>query len=424
MSSENPTVEGGNLRAWYPELVERSFVDLSKSKAYKKARFDFHLNRSDWKCLNIESTPGYHGTLRYWYGRYGVFCDFYNDPMDCWLVDSSTNVVYHGDEFTEIAKAVEHLKKRTGEYYEGMPCGVLLSYDPLNKKKRSCFIANADQDIGPLRNDVEFMPYVEGSNISISFECLRRLVCPVREHKSKSAHQKALEWVARRLADDTLHIEDATPDARVPRTGATSFAEREKCPGPGFTWLVNSGLNPAKLGYWHRPAMALIADRRTENSYLMGRDDNQYFGVQLPYHVASVEDAAQLLKPDAVIQAEEEGRGVVRQGEWFVVQEPLSCFIEQLEETADRFAARRAPSRLNAFTQKAPELILPKQDPNSSDHVVTATHFFLNEDGAQCAYNGVLTHSNDDHPPVRFSCTVVSFHENTALRSVSVEGVD
>jgi hypothetical protein len=70
----------------------------------------------------------------------------------------------------------------------------------------------------------------------------------------------------------------------------------------------------------HRPAFLLLKKDNTNEYWLMGMDEGSYFVSLLPEPASSIRDAFGILIPEEVREAQEEGREVKRQGEWFFVE--------------------------------------------------------------------------------------------------------
>lgn len=120
-------------------------------------------------------------------------------------------------------------------------------------------------------------------------------------------------------------------------SGATLFSSTHENPD-----------NPEELvrlpHYYHRPASALLFRPRQPAQrwvaevgsgysghyedynkpgayYILGMDDDQYFISELPGRPQTVEAAFETLKPQSVKDAERDDKKILRQGEWFFIQE-------------------------------------------------------------------------------------------------------
>lgn len=171
-------------------------------------------------------------------------------------------------------------------------------------------------------------------------------------------------------------------------------------PAKGFTLVDSYNDHPR----WHRTATVVLYEKGKKRSFLLGRDEGSYFGVELADNPKSVEDAFVSLMPPAV-RHRTQGVDWKRQGEWFLLK------------TND------FPSVEKRLALNMSEFALPVDDPESNLHQVRAHDGFIGPDGTVYAQHPTVEHSNGDHEEVKMSGWV-AFLRNTARRSVSVEGVD
>lgn len=227
---------------------------------------------------------------------------------------------------------------------------------------------------------------------SMSFECLARLIEPKKDGGTASV-DRAYDAVS----TGRVQIVDFLPDQRKKLTDKEkkmirSDIQRKKMipPAPGYT-LISSE--------WHRAATVVLHDTKTKTSYMMGQDDDQYFGVQLAGRPNTVAEAFEDLTP-----ADAKGRpGVLRQGEWFIV--PI--------------AGNDLPKPFGEIV----EMILPKQSPESNNHHLKADEIRIRDNKI---YARVISLEHDQHSSIQTN-EADGWHQivcNTAIRSVSVEGVD
>jgi hypothetical protein len=73
--------------------------------------------------------------------------------------------------------------------------------------------------------------------------------------------------------------------------------------------------------WWHRIGSVVL--RQNGYDYLCSMDEGSYFISKLPQKVESVEEAFRVLKPLVVVDAEEGGLEIKRQGEWFFIPTPF-----------------------------------------------------------------------------------------------------
>jgi hypothetical protein len=169
------------------------------------------------------------------------------------------------------------------------------------------------------------------------------------------------------------------------------YKSQKSSPGPGYTKLGN--------GYWHRSGAAVLRDAEKKLTILMGVDDNQYFAVELPKHVTSVDKAFECLIPKEV-----RGKSYMRQGEWFAI--PIN--------------KRKVPKIHECFTTDQVNLMLESAESNI--HCLSGE--IRIKDNIIFVRDFVLSHDQHNNMSPTKSNTWYTFYKNTALRSFSQEGVD
>jgi hypothetical protein len=149
---------------------------------------------------------------------------------------------------------------------------------------------------------------------------------------------------------------------------------------------------------WHKSGHVLVT--ANNKYYLFGQDEGQYFGVELPKKVTTIDAAMKCLTPKGAEKSP-------RQGEWFVVKcdKPKDILIKP---------------GCNEYNDVLP-LILPQDTRDSNPHKINAKEIIISKKGEIYAFNGCLTHP--EHSRINFAGWV-KFVKNTAIRSVSAEGVD
>jgi len=254
------------------------------------------------------------------------------------------------------------------------------------------------------------------------------------------------------IASDRIVLLDFKPDQKMPETRKNVIdgfheAKRNKKkvngvsarrdylnsltpPSPGFTLMDSSH---GKL-QWHRASTCIISHKMTSKAkktdyWLIGMDEGAYFGCVLKDSVKNIEEAFNSLMPAAARNSS----GFIRQGEWFAV--PIS--------------EKEVPSLLEAiyFGEGNASICLPVQDERSNRHYVCVGEsssfrnsmngeFRLNKKGTLFARGFSLVHKEPaseggyetgEHEDLNTptSSQWYTFHENTALRSVSLgNGVD
>jgi len=230
--------------------------------------------------------------------------------------------------------------------------------------------------------------------ISMSFICLLRLatetVLPSVEAGSLLGDRQSRRGM--KLFFESCKLLDATTDET--RKG------KKTDPAPtGFTWVD---------GRWHRPSTVLVLVDTGKRKFhaLIGQDDDQYFGVELAGKPKTVTEAYRDLMPPDVQKA----KFVYRQGEWFFIPVKKQDFPKEPYAVDD-----------------SSKLILPREDEQSNPHWLQYGAR-LDKDGNMWFYQPykgtreVVFH--DQHQALRVPQGYYRVYRNTAVRSVSVEGVD
>ena len=178
------------------------------------------------------------------------------------------------------------------------------------------------------------------------------------------------------------------------------------------------------VGYWHILGGVVIRYRVPitqganaifrRKDHLCALDENTYFVSRLRRQVGSVTEAFELLKPEAVRQAEAEGRHVYRQGEWFFIR---------TGETEESLAAKRGVSK-TALRREFRQTPLPVQSTDSNLHMIR----HVEVDG-QVYATGMVYHRNPftgrasrEHAALDIRDAIYTVHKNTELASWSVGG--
>lgn len=236
-------------------------------------------------------------------------------------------------------------------------------------------------------NDGDDQTEIENPNIpTISYLCVAQLMRPpgsrkpLRREDSFNAFCKG----EIKVVDFTL---DTTCKSKPKEKGFTKIK----------TWDDQSN--------WHRASTILL--RYKNESWLVGQDEGTYFGVVLADHPQTISAAFESLIPKELRKKKD----IQRQGEWFLV--PVK---EQKVPVVE-------------FVTGAENTLLPKTEADSNSHSLVADKIRIC--GQHCekgltpgqvfACNGGIYHN--EHEKVDYSGWV-TFVRNTALRSVSQEGVD
>lgn len=249
-------------------------------------------------------------------------------------------------------------------------CHAFLSL--LNKYKNK-YVIIADADRGSS---------MSGADLSLSFECLGQFL-DMDGERTKNIFNKRFT-VLDFTGDETkpLNAKDRKllkTNVRVTRNGWTVVNEE-----------------------WHRSSTCLLKDKKTRKHILLGQDEGTYFGCELKGKPITINEAFEDLVPP-----EAKGKNYQRQGEWFLVPSEMPPI-----ENAAIFCSSRNSSEVS--------FNLPIDDKNSNEHTVKCDFWGL-FDGVIYARNGSIVH--DEHQTLTFYDTV-AFCKNTAVKSVSQEGVD
>jgi len=170
-------------------------------------------------------------------------------------------------------------------------------------------------------------------------------------------------------------------------------------PESGFS-LIKSEKSKA---VWHRSGSVLV--RYNGKTYLFGQDESTYFGCELQDNPIGITRAYTSLIPAEARNK----KNVVRQGEWFVVP----VMSKDVPTVTNRCA------EFNTIG-------LPRDDEDASCHDITNCDMgVVSKDGvifAEAPF--VLCHQYGDHEDIKLRNGWYKFVHNTAVRSVSQEGVD
>ncbi len=340
-------------------------------------------------------------------GEYSVHfgaAHFVTEPRDeAYLVKN--NVVHYWMEDIDYFNAQK--AKEVSKVFERAPSAVVLPYDLARPKSAPgkfelSLLINADN--GESDSPDQVITCFEGDDAmpEISFLCLARFY---PKAKAKDA--------AKLLADGAVEVVDWVPAGRKDLTDAEKVklkewraktaSERSKnpftlpSPEPGYV-LIDIPHDPN----WHRTATVVLRDvRKGGRSILMGVDEDQYFGCELPTHPKTVDEAMEALKPEAVKKAS----SFQRQGEWFMIP-----------------VAEKDVPKVEECDLEFKDLILPRESPASARHIIGAKDGRI-KDKLVYARDPNVAHDSGQHEHMVGKGWQV-FHRNTALRSFSVAGVD
>lgn len=263
------------------------------------------------------------------------------------------------------------------------------------------FLSNADDD----NNNGPHTPLtmINSQMPSVSFECIRRITAN-ENWTQQDAIQRIAEGQIKVVSYQPDHYYDMTPE----ETNAYkkwSKSRTNKTPPKGELGYTTVYRN--KKYVWHRPATVLLRDFDNDWSFLIGMDDGSYFGCRLVDHPKNIEGAFTSLIPKHLRKRTD----LKRQGEWFIV--PVSENIVPVPERAVEFGDQYRDYCV----------YLQRDDPKSNLHMLNANEGYVDFRGRVFARDGSLEHSGDQHPTITFKGWH-TFEKNTAIASVSVDGVD
>lgn len=243
-------------------------------------------------------------------------------------------------------------------------------------------LLNGDEDTAYIPSDAHDY---EGDKITISFECLAQMF--------KTDANKIMD----RIYKEDIVIVDHSEDETKPLTAAQKKIrgnKRHKLKPPefGFTYVS---------GKWHRAGWTVF--KSEGNFYIMGQDEGSYFCSQLPpcdKKTMTIAEALRLLVPQGATLTDQ------RQGEWFLV----------------KVDDKDVPGRENCIGFSCDgEIVLPIDDPDANEHSYRG-EYRVSRDGTIFVNSGSLIH--DQHEELDVPNEWHKFLRNTAVRSVSIQGVD
>jgi hypothetical protein len=234
----------------------------------------------------------------------------------------------------------------------------------------------------------------------VSFSCLEEM------------HPGAIKLIA----DGQIKLVDFSTETRLPvNAGELKKAKQN-------TMLPNLGLTPPECGFtlvktltykttkytWHRSGTTLFHNTVNDEFYLFGQDEGTYFGCCLAEPCKTIKQAIRSLQPKFLWKR----RDISRQGEWYVV--PMTDKELPAKENCLVFADN------DEGNEDSTNVVLPIVTADDNYHRVQASCMRVTADKL---YFKDLYMIHDEHQSVSYKgwCMVV---RNTAIRSVSQEGVD
>ncbi len=237
-------------------------------------------------------------------------------------------------------------------------------------------------------------------DISFSFRCLSRLIFGVNK---PDEHDR----IATLFHRGNLKLIDSTKDDRSEEWGISS--KPLPSPGMGYSIIENKY---RQSRWWHRSASVLwhLTYKGKTRYFLMGQDEGTYFGVQLPSKARTINEAYTILTPK-----EARVSGTLRHGEWFFAPSNI-------------LKKNKVDVKLLPHTY---QWTLERDTPESNKHCIKDAYVYLyNNQIFVCG--GEVTHLDElgeeytgQHTDLYLpSNQYFTIHKNTALLSVSEEGVD
>ena len=268
---------------------------------------------------------------------------------------------------------------------QNIPSAVIVKTETKLKGFKHIAIINADESLEA--NLVDFGQY--GLPIVI-FDCVKQML-------------------GNDLDFETIKIWDFSVDQRKELT----YKQMEALKSHQFIY-AKAKLKPPEKGfslieignkfYWHRSGTLLISQPPTKTRYLFGQDEGTYFGVQLASIVSSIPDAYDDLIPEYIRNRKD----ITRQGEWFGV--PVA---EKDVPSFENCTLMGDSNTYGTFLQ-----VLSDDDHH---HNVDFTEMRVAQTGIVYFKNPRVEH--DEHLTLELKGWH-TFVRNTAVRSVSQEGVD
>jgi hypothetical protein len=230
---------------------------------------------------------------------------------------------------------------------------------------------------------------------TVSFNCVGRLLHP----EGKKEPKIWSKMVSDLLLNGDLKIVAFVPDKTIP------LNKEEKRKVKAGKKVFRRGFSVVN-GNWHQAATVVLRHKTTEGDLLVGQDEGTYFGVLLNRQVNTVDEAYAALMPQELASR----RNILRQGEWFIVP------VKEKE-------VPKVKDCLTEFQQ----LVLPRESEESNEHVVEACHGEngrISKNGKIFVRGLELSHSDHEAVSRGYKDGWHTFYRNTAIRSVSEQGVD
>jgi hypothetical protein len=281
--------------------------------------------------------------------------------------------------------------------------------------------------------DVEDPVVIENS-ISISYNLLGRLLGYPSKYNDftdvEEIDKKVKEGLVKQIkAGETIRLIDYITDSSVDMSGVKTKKEIDKILSQGYTLDSYDRISYDEKRYnqltypAHRAGAALIAVDIFDNVqkehvgtkyFLMGFDDGQYFGVELPatFNGKTLKAAYKALQPPEVQKAKD----WERQGEWFFVP------LDKMPEVKPHMI--RMNPRSCCTDSAGLAFRLPVDDEYSNWHEICCRDLIIGRDEYYVLTPMACDHSEHDVIEFLEPEKWVAVYKNTAVQSLSQNGVD
>lgn len=322
------------------------------------------------------------------------------------FVDQQVIYSYGTTDNLDSATLHEDIVDEVDRVLNSTPVGIIVSCSKKSKaalKSKHIVLVNADEDTG---YDIAYLG--RSGFPMMSFKCLAQML---------AAHEN---YVASHFTAGDLVLQDFQAETRIPIE--KKIADKIHKVYGSFP-KGNCGLKPPKRGYsvvhengkkysWHRTGAILLKSTSSKVCYIFGQDEGTYFGCELPKMCSTLDQAYEMLMPPEARECDD----WKRQGEWFAIP------VEELKvppiSDCLLFGGGNYSNSCNDITG----FCLPVLTEDDNLHEIEDTdEVRISKDGRIYVKNVRLTHP--EHADLQVSGWSV-FCRNTAVRSVSQEGVD
>ena len=320
----------------------------------------------------------------------------------------------------------------------------------LNVKSREIILINGDINAGLIADEAR---YAFAEHSTTSFACLTELIgaeaCKVYNMPCNNTYEYEymMSAISHAIAcgdmrihdivnDDTLSLSSTEKKAinkarkvfnnnNNTYTGDWAYSpsqleeitkDAKITPKKGYTLIVNTEFGIGKGFVWHRPSTMLFSFM--DKTYLVGQDEGTFFGCELADHPKTITQAYKGLIPQEIRNC----RNLSRQGEWFL--KPIR--------------KSQLPT-INDILAYSTNIDLPLDSIDSNPHTlhgyvaITSDGIYVSNDSLFNDDSMDIELEHSDHDPVCFAIKTYEknvkhkcfkIYKNTAVRSVSVDGVD